>query len=75
MQLLRNRTEWAAWAEGLEGVSIRHNYNAPDEPAGYPCYAYATLEVREAGYETERPRYLCACDLAAMTLALLEPAA
>ncbi|WP_312395790.1 hypothetical protein [Stutzerimonas kunmingensis] len=75
MHLLRNRAEWAAWVERLAGISLRQAYNAPTEPAFYPCFGYAVLAIADAGYETEEPRYLYAADVAAMAITLLEPAA
>jgi hypothetical protein len=70
MQLLRNRADWCNWAEGLAGISIRHNYNVPAEPAAYPCFAYAIAESLPG--EVEAPRYLFPAQLCRMTAELLE---
>ncbi|MCQ4310892.1 hypothetical protein NAV33_03120 [Pseudomonas stutzeri] len=70
MQLLRNRADWCNWAEGLAGISIRHNYNVPAEPATYPCFAYAVAECLLG--EVEAPRYLMGSELCEMMAALLE---
>lgn len=72
MQLLRNRADWCNWADGLAGISIRHNYNVPAEPAVYPCYGYAVVAIAEPGFEVEEPCYLYAADVAAMAMTLLE---
>lgn len=70
MQLLRNRADWCHWAEGLAGISIRHNYNVPAEPDAYPCFAYAIAESLLG--EVEAPRYLLPAQLCRMTAELLE---
>ncbi|WP_181297003.1 hypothetical protein [Pseudomonas sp. Q2-TVG4-2] len=70
MQLLRNRADWCEWAERLAGVSIRHAYNVPAEPAAYPCFAYAVIE--SFAYEVEAASYLLPVDLCRMAAELLE---
>jgi hypothetical protein len=69
MKLLRSRESWAQWIKGEDGRFADTEHPVPKK---FPCYGY--MEVVSWAQTSQRPVYLYAHDLDAMSIELIAAA-